>query len=69
MVADELWYKDTGALLDELAEDEVPVVVFATAYDKFALRAFEVHAVDYLLKPFDDERFHLALERAKLVEL
>ena len=52
-------------VLDELAEDEVPVVVFATAYDKFALRAFEVHAVDYLLKPFDDERFHLALERAK----
>jgi two-component system LytT family response regulator len=41
-----------------------PVVVFVTAYDKFALRAFEVHAVDYLLKPFDRERFQTALRRA-----
>jgi len=42
-----------------------PVVVFATAYDEHALRAFEVHAVDYLLKPYDDARFTSALERAK----
>jgi two-component system, LytTR family, response regulator len=41
-----------------------PVVVFVTAHDKFALRAFEVHAVDYLLKPFDRERFQTALRRA-----
>jgi two-component system LytT family response regulator len=39
-------------------------VVFVTAYDKFALKAFEVHAVDYLLKPFDRERFQTALQRA-----
>jgi two-component system LytT family response regulator len=41
-----------------------PVVVFVTAHDKFALQAFEVHAVDYLLKPFDRGRFQLALRRA-----
>ena len=40
-------------------------VVFLTAYDQYALRAFEVHAVDYLLKPFDATRFDAALERAK----
>lgn len=42
-----------------------PLYVFATAYDRFALKAFAVHAVDYLLKPFDDERFREAMERAK----
>ncbi len=52
-------------VIAELDEDETPVVVFATAYDQYALRAFEVSAVDYLLKPFDDERFRSALERAK----
>jgi two-component system LytT family response regulator len=41
------------------------VVVFVTAYDEYALRAFEVHAVAYLLKPFDRERFHQAMGRAK----
>ncbi len=41
-----------------------PVIVFVTAHDQFALRAFEVHAVDYLLKPFDRERFQKALRRA-----
>src|SRR5215831_8151516 len=40
-------------------------VIFVTAYDKYALRAFEVHAVDYLLKPFSAERFREALDRAK----
>ena len=43
----------------------VPAVIFVTAYDQFALRAFEAHALDYLLKPFDDERFGAALERAR----
>ena len=43
----------------------MPHVVFVTAYDEFALRAFEVHAVDYLLKPFDTDRFRTALARAK----
>lgn len=41
-----------------------PAVVFVTAYDEYALKAFEVHAVDYLLKPFSDERFQAALDRA-----
>lgn len=43
----------------------MPVVIFATAYDQYALKAFEVHALDYLLKPFNDARFYLALQRAK----
>ncbi|MSU48978.1 MAG: response regulator transcription factor [Opitutus sp.] len=43
----------------------VPAVVFVTAYDEHALRAFEVNAVDYLLKPYDDARFDAALRRAK----
>jgi two-component system, LytTR family, response regulator len=43
----------------------LPVVVFVTAYDRYALRAFEVHAIDYLLKPFDDERFERALDRVR----
>ncbi len=42
------------------------VVVFTTAYDQYALRAFEAHALDYLLKPFDQERLHRAIERARL---
>ena len=41
-----------------------PAIVFVTAYDQYALRAFDVHAVDYLLKPFDAERFEEALDRA-----
>jgi two-component system LytT family response regulator len=48
----------------ELIGAEVPVI-FVTAYDTYAMRAFEVHAVDYLLKPFNKERFEAALERAK----
>ncbi len=46
-------------------EDSMPVTVFVTAYDQYALQAFEVHAVDYLLKPFDEERFRKALDRAR----
>jgi two-component system LytT family response regulator len=49
----------------ESLEQAAPVVVFVTAYDQYALRAFEMHALDYLLKPFDDERFDKALKRAK----
>ena len=44
--------------------DIPPAVIFCTAHDEFALKAFEVHAVDYLLKPFDRERFQKALARA-----
>jgi two-component system, LytTR family, response regulator len=43
----------------------IPVVIFVTAHDTYALKAFEVHALDYLLKPFDKARFAVALERAK----
>lgn len=45
--------------------DHIPAIVFVTAYDRYALKAFEVHAVDYLLKPFTKERFEEALGRAK----
>jgi two-component system, LytTR family, response regulator len=56
---------DGFALLDQVGADTVPAVIFVTAYDRYAVRAFEVHALDYLLKPFDDERFAEALRRAK----
>jgi two-component system LytT family response regulator len=42
-----------------------PVIVFVTAFDEYAIRAFDVHAVDYLLKPFDADRFRLALDRVR----
>jgi two-component system LytT family response regulator len=56
--------KLTGFEVLELIRREV-AVVFTTAYDEYALRAFEVHAVDYLLKPFDERRFAEALSRAR----
>jgi two-component system LytT family response regulator len=52
-------------LLEQIGADAVPVVVFVTAYDNYAVRAFEMHGLDYLLKPFDDARFAQALVRAK----
>jgi two-component system, LytTR family, response regulator len=55
---------DGFGVLAALPPDTRPAVVFVTAYDKFALKAFDVHAVDYLLKPFDKERFQTALNRA-----
>src|SRR5215212_8560661 len=56
--------KLSGFEVLELLGREVPVI-FTTAYDQYALRAFEVHAVDYLLKPFGPERFAEALSRAR----
>jgi two-component system LytT family response regulator len=47
-------------------KNQLPRIIFVTAYDQYAVRAFEVHALDYLLKPFDRERFMAAWERAKL---
>ena len=52
-------------VLQQLDPSEWPFVVFVTAYDQYALKAFEVNALDYLLKPFDDDRFALTLQRAK----
>jgi two-component system LytT family response regulator len=52
-------------LLAELGPGESPAIVFVTAYDQFAIKAFEVHALDYLLKPFDDERCAAAVGRAR----
>lgn len=56
----------TGFETLELLEPR-PAVVFVTAYDRYALKAFEVHAVDYLLKPFSSERFEAALARARVL--
>ena len=52
-------------VLELLGSDLPPTVIFVTAYDEYALRAFEAGALDYLLKPFDDRRFGRALSRAK----
>ena len=52
-------------VLEMLGGELPPAVVFVTAYDQYALRAFEAGALDYLLKPFDNARFELALGRAK----
>jgi len=57
--------KLTGFDVLELIERERLAVIFVTAYDKYAMKAFDMHAVDYLLKPFSRERFEAALERAK----
>lgn len=52
-------------VLAEVGSEQMPVVVFVTAYDRHAVQAFEVHALDYVLKPYDDDRFETALARAK----
>ena len=52
-------------VLQAIGVGRVPAVIFVTAYDQFALRAFEANALDYLLKPFDDDRFAAALQRAR----
>jgi two-component system, LytTR family, response regulator len=56
---------DGFQVLEAIGAERTPAIVFVTAYDQYALQAFEVHAVDYLLKPFDEERFRRALERAR----
>lgn len=53
------------AVLEALKDEVMPLVIFVTAYDQYAVRAFEFHALDYLLKPFDRERFEAAIGRAK----
>lgn len=57
---------DGFQVLNELSPDEMPAVIFTSAYDQYALRAFEVRALDYLLKPFDLERLQHAIEKARV---
>lgn len=52
-------------VLAKVGAEQIQAIVFVTAFDRYALKAFEVHALDYLLKPFDDARFQSALEQAK----
>jgi two-component system LytT family response regulator len=56
---------DGFKVIEALNGTLLPAVIFVTAYDQFALQAFAIHAVDYLLKPFDRDRFRMALERAR----
>ncbi len=56
---------DGFGVVAEIGPESMPAVIFVTAFDQYALRAFEASALDYLLKPFDDERFARALERAR----
>ncbi len=56
---------DGFGVVEAVGADRMPPTLFVTAYDQHALRAFEVHALDYLLKPFSPERFHQALDRAR----
>jgi two-component system, LytTR family, response regulator len=52
-------------VIETVGADRMPFVIFVTAFDRYALRAFDVHAIDYLLKPFDRDRFRDALARAR----
>lgn len=56
---------DGFGVIEKLDSSNAPFIIFATAYHEYALKAFDVHAVDYLLKPFDDERFFGSLTQAK----
>src|SRR5579863_9996939 len=56
---------DGFAVLEAIAPEPMPAIIFVTAYDQYAVKAFEIHAVDYLLKSFDPERFRSASTRAK----
>jgi two-component system, LytTR family, response regulator len=56
---------DGFGVLAQLAPEELPATIFVTAYDKYAIQAFDAHAVDYLLKPFSDQRFESAITNAR----
>ena len=56
---------DGFAVLEAIGTEHMPAVIFVTAYDQYAVRAFEVQALDYLLKPFDQERFDVSWQRAR----
>jgi two-component system, LytTR family, response regulator len=57
---------DGFGVLRTIPAGDMPVVIFTTAYDQYAVKAFEAHALDYLLKPFDQERLHHAINRARV---
>jgi two-component system LytT family response regulator len=57
---------DGFEVIEKVSSDHLPIVVFVTAHDQYALKAFETHALDYLLKPFTASRFHAAIDRARL---
>jgi two-component system, LytTR family, response regulator len=52
-------------VVDQVGPQDLPIIIFVTAWDQHAIRAFEAHALDYLLKPIDDDRFEQALDRAR----
>jgi len=56
---------DGFGVMEAISGDAMPAIIFVTAYDRYAVQAFEIHALDYLLKSFDRERFRSALNRAK----
>jgi two-component system, LytTR family, response regulator len=56
---------DGFEVLSRVSPDVLPIIIFTTAFDRHAVRAFEAHALDYLLKPFDQERLHQAVNRAR----
>lgn len=56
---------DGFGVLREIGPERAPLTIFVTAYDKYAIKAFEAHAVDYLLKPYSDQRFEMALQQAR----
>ena len=56
---------DGFGVIEQVGAERMPPVVFVTAFDEFAVRAFDVHALDYLVKPFSDARFEATLQRAR----
>jgi two-component system LytT family response regulator len=56
---------DGFEVVQSLRPSEIPAIVFVTAFDRYAIRAFDVHAIDYLLKPFTADRFRIALARVR----
>src|SRR5881296_136041 len=56
---------DGFAMLESIGIERLPAIIFTTAYEQYAIRAFELHALDYLLKPFDQVRFKDAIKYAK----
>lgn len=59
---------DGFEVLEELDPATLPIIVFVTAHDQFALKAFEVHALDYLLKPYSQQRLNMTLERIRKIK-